>query len=304
MESRGVGGTFISSNPPHLSQYVVIVPVKHLDSSTTLFWKTLVDSFTEYGSRAGISIKFHYWPTEQISSPESRSLARNVSRRSVAGLVFITPPLSYEKEKLEILNNGTVPCAVILERAFVGKFNAATVVLDDISFIRKALDYFIRNGKRRVAVIANTRRENWWTDFNGIAKEKGIETRPYWNICVSNEARDSVRNLSNLRMQLPKGKLPDALLITDDNLAKFALAGLEDSGAAAVKNLDIISHSNFPFRGQTHLPVKFLGYDSAQVVEAFMRTLDRQRRGEKPVEVYEDVSAVFDDERMGLSSKL
>ncbi len=303
VESRGVGGTFISSNPPHLNQYVVIVPVKHLDSSTSLFWRTLVDSFTEYGSRAGISIKFHYWPTEQISTPESRSLARNVSRRSIAGLIFITPPLSYEKEKLELLNCASIPRTVILARDVVGKFNAAALILDGLSFTGKAMDSFIGSGKRRVAVVSNFRKEAWWRDFNGLAKEKGIETRPYWNISISDEDRGSARNLANLLMQLPKEKLPDALLITDDNLTEPVLSGLRDSGSAAVKNLKIISHSNFPFRGQTHLPVKFLGYDSAQVVEAFMRTLDRQRRGEKPVEVYEDVSAVFDDERMELSSK-
>ncbi|MFA6294767.1 MAG: GntR family transcriptional regulator [Victivallales bacterium] len=297
VESRGVGGTFISSNPPHLNQYAVIVPTKNIDSSTSLFWRTLADSFTEYGSRMDLSFKYCCWPTEQASTPENRALARNVSRRSIAGLVFITPPLSYENEKLELLNSGTVPRVVILPREGLGKFKAAAVVLDDLSFIRKALDYFIGNGRRKVAVIVNIRRESWWTDFNGAVKEKKIETRPYWNICVSNEARDSVRNLANLLMQLPREKRPDALLIADDNLAKAAFAGLRDSGSDAVKNLRIISHSNFPFSVHTQLPVKFLGYDSAQVVAALMKALERQRKGENPLEVYENVNAVFDDER-------
>jgi len=296
VESRGVSGTFVSSNPPHLNQYAVIVPVKHLDSSTPIFWRTLVDSFTEYGSGNDVSFKFHYWPTDQVSTQESRSLTRNVSRRSVAGLVFITPPLSYETEKLKLINSGSVPCSVILPMEAVGKFNAATVMLDGLSFIHKAMEYFVGNGKRKIAVIANFRREDWWKNFDCIVKEKKMETRPYWNISVSDMDRNSARNLSNLLMQLPKEKLPDALLIADDNLAMPVLEGLEDSGATAVKNLKIISHSNFPFRVHTQLPVKFLGYDSAQVVKAFMRTLERQRNGEKAVDVCEKVSPVFEDE--------
>lgn len=296
VESKGVGGTFVSANPPHLNQYVVIVPAKHLDSTIPLFWRTLVDSFAAYASNSDISIKFHYWPTEQVSTQESRSLARNVSRRSVAGLVFITTPLSYEKEKIALLNNGSVPSVVTLPREAVGKFNAASVTLDGLSFIHKALDYFAGNGRRRVAVIANVRKEDWWKDFNSIARKKNVETRPYWNISVSNEDRGIARNLSNLLMQLPKGKLPDALLIADDNLAMPVLAGLEDSGAANAKSLKIISHSNFPFRVHTQMPVKFLGYDSAQVVESFMRAIERQRKGEKPIGVFENVSAVFEDE--------
>ena len=298
VESRGVGGTFVSDNPPHLNQYVVIVPAKHLDNSTPIFWRTLVDSFADYASRNDISIKFHYWSAAQVSNPESRSLARNVSRRSIAGLVFITPPLGYETEKLKLINSGSVPCAVILHGEAVGKFNAATVILDGLSFIHKTMVYFIGNGRKRLAVIANFRKEDWWEDLKRIAKEKKIETRPYWNISVSNEDRGSARNLANLLMQLPEEKLPDALLIADDNLAMPVLAGLQDSGAAAARKLMIVSHSNFPFRVHTQLPVKFLGYDSAQVIESFMRVLERQRKGEEAVDVCEKVNPVFDDEIM------
>ena len=148
-------------------------------------------------------------------------------------------------------------------------------------------------------MIANPRSDGWWRDFHRTVAEKGIETRPYWTFCIGNDAREHVRNMANLLMQLPKGKLPDALLITDDNLAKSAFAGLEDSGSAAVQKLKIISHTNFPFTVNTRLPVTFLGYDSAQVVAACMRALARQRQGEAPAQVRENVIPVFDNELEG-----
>lgn len=295
VESRGVGGTFVSARPPHLNRYSVIVSAARLDDKAPLFWKTLVDSFSLLNSSSGVSIKVNYWPTEISSTPETRALASDVMRRSLAGVVFITPPLEHENDKEELLDSGRVPCAVLLSRKVVGKFKAATVALDNLEFIRMALDYFIENGRRRIAVISNLQPDDWWDDFNMVVGEKGIETRPYWKICVPNEIRGNVKSLANLLMQLPKDKLPDALLITDDNLAKASLEGLVDSGSKAVRNLVIVSHCNFPYRIRSSLPVKLLGYDSRQVAEASMKALGRIRKGENPVEVVEMVSPVFDN---------
>ncbi|OGV54619.1 MAG: hypothetical protein A2X45_24650 [Lentisphaerae bacterium GWF2_50_93] len=297
VESRGVGGTFVSSNPPHLNQFAVVIAADRLDDSTPLFWKTMVDAFSEMGQDPRMKMKICYWPAEQNLTPDAVELIRNVSRRSIAGLIFVTPPLSHEVEKTRLINGGNIPCAVALMKEVAGKFNAGTLVLDEISYIRKSLGYFIGNGKKKIAVIANLRYNDWWEHFDSNASEMGIETRPYWRISVANEAKSGLANIANLLMQLPKDKLPDALLIADDNLAKSAVEGIISSGnSAAVSRLKIISHCNFPYKIHAPLPMKYLGYDSRQVARAFMRVLERQRKGEKVADVVESVIPVFDDE--------
>ena len=296
VESRGIDGTFVSSSPPHLNQYAVVISASCIDGTVPLFWKTMVDAFSEIGQGPGKKIKICFWPTEQNLTPDAAELIRNASRRSIAGIVFVTPPLGYETEKIQLINSGKVPCAVALMKEVAGKFNAGTLVLDETSYIRKALNHFIGEGRRRVAVIANMRYNDWWENFDANADQMDIETRPYWKICVSNEARDGLVNITNLMMQLPKDKLPDALLIADDNLAKFADEGLVASGNAAVKKLKIICHCNFPYKVHTRLPMKFLGYDSRDIARTFMRILERQQKGEKAVKIVENVVPVFDDE--------
>ncbi|HBC85933.1 MAG TPA: hypothetical protein DCZ94_03160 [Lentisphaeria bacterium] len=296
IESRGVGGTFVSANPPHLNQFAVVISAACLDDSTPLFWKTMADAFSEMGRDPRMRIKVCYWAAEQNLTPDAVELIRNVSRRSIAGLVFITPPLSYENEKTRLINSGDIPCAVALMKEVAGKFNAGTLVLDEISYIRKSLEYFIGNGRRKIAVITNFRYNNWWENFESNAGRMGIETRPYWKICVSNEARGGLANIANMLMQLPKEKLPDALLIADDNLAKSVVDGLVDSGNSAVNRLKIVCHCNFPYKIHTQLPMKFLGYDSRQVAGTFMHILERQRKGEKAISIVENVKPVFDDE--------
>jgi len=296
IESRGVGGTFVSANPPHLNQFAVVISAERLDDSTPLFWKTMVDAFSNMGQDPRMKVKICYWPTEQNLTSDAVELIRNVSRRSIAGMVFVTPPLNHEIEKIRLINEGDVPCAVALMKDVAGKFNAGTLVLDETSYIRKSLGYFINNGRRKVAVITNLRYDDWWGNFENVAREMEVETRPYWKITVSNEARGGIANIANLLMQLPKDKLPDALLIADDNLAKSAADGLAASGNSAVKNLRIICHCNFPYRVHTQLPMKFLGYDSRDVARIFMRILERQRKGEKALKIVENVTPVFDNE--------
>ncbi len=294
LESRGVEGTFVSSAPPHLSHYAVVVDSNPVNSKSPMFWRALTDEFSKLNNAPGRTLKIYYCPLGAGPSGDFISLSKDVERHCVAGLIFIDNPFPYEGTAL-ICKPG-IPRVAVMGREGHERFNTATVTLRE-SFISKALDYFSGEGRRKVALITNYRKDDWWQEYYKALAERGMETRPYWIISSDIEMKSGVRNLTNLLLHLPEKDLPDAILISDDNLAEPAIYGLLDSGSKAVGKLRIVSHCNFPMQFSTPVQVKLLGPDSRQIIDACMKCLERQKSGEKAADVHETVELIFEDER-------
>ena len=296
IESRGSLGTFVAALPPHLNHYAVVVPGDSYQDDIPMFWRVLIDGFSALDMNSENTFKTYYCTRESGDSPDFYLLGKNVLRHTVAGIIFLTNPFMFKNSVL--LDTPGIPRVAIMDRVEGEKEynNVAMVSFVADAFVRKALDYFRQHDRKKIAVITNFRKDSWWRDFDQKIAQYGMESRPYWQITNHSIIHSGIRNVSNLLMQLPEDKLPDALLITDDNLTKDAIYGLIDSRSKAVDNLKIISHCNFPDIVPSPLPVKYLGFDSRQMIQACVSSLERQINGGEMTGIDEDVSPLFDDE--------
>ena len=59
---------------------------------------------------------------------------------------------------------------------------------------------------------------------------------------------------------------PDGLIIYDDNLLDDVISGVLQAGASIPRDLDLVSHCNFPWSMPTAVPVKRIGYDANETL--------------------------------------
>ena len=89
---------------------------------------------------------------------------------------------------------------------------------------------------------------------------------------------------ASLSPAVPKpDHVPDALLITDDNLVGPATAGLKALGIRCPTDVEVVAHANFPWPTASALPITRIGFDANQLLHLGIADLDRQRRApERP----------------------
>ena len=73
-------------------------------------------------------------------------------------------------------------------------------------------------------------------------------------------------------------KHPDALIIYDDNIVDFAMAGILDAGV----DVEIIAHANFPWVDCSGVPHTRLGYDMHELLRIFLSQLKSLNQNKKP----------------------
>ena len=103
------------------------------------------------------------------------------------------------------------------------------------------------------------------------------------------------QHFTQILMQLPPERRPDALVVADDHFVEGVTAGLLASNVPESELPTVIAYANFPKPPPAHLPVTFLGFDSVQVIRACIELLDAQNRGQMPARTT-PVPAVFASE--------
>jgi hypothetical protein len=73
------------------------------------------------------------------------------------------------------------------------------------------------------------------------------------------------------------------LFVVDDNLVESATAGLIAADVKVPSDLHVVAHCNFPWPSPSVLPVKRLGYDIRECLQACIDAIDRQCNGDRDV---------------------
>ncbi len=273
IEARGRQGTFVPDRPPHLFHYGLVILATRGDDSWNHFWEVLTIAARDLFDDGERSMSIY----EGIGGRDERHYPRlmhDVDARRFAGLIFATNPY--------LLLNTQVIDAPGIPRVMIGSPGAlaAHVELETEPFYARALDHLAGLGRRRVALLTVPGIPAGDLElFAAAAAARGMETRRHWQQAMVISSPGWSANLTELLMRRPvDGVVPDALLITDDNLVEPAMKGLEAAGVRVPEELAVVAHANFPDPTPSPLPITRLGYDAREILRRCVEGCDRQRR--------------------------
>ena len=274
--ARGRNGTFVVDHPPHRCRFGLVIPAA-LDQreSWPHFWRALMDEAGAlFGARDPRTLTV-YPGIEVRDERHYPQLLREVQAQRLAGLIFCTSPF--------YLGNSPVLTAPGLPRVSVGTRAGSAVPsvleLDVEGIFDRAIERFARLGRRRVALLTvpgidPAHRERF---LNGL-KRAGLATRPEWLQAAAIQYPYWAEHITRLLFRVGQDQLPDALLITDDNLVGPATAGMRSLDLRCPEKVEVIAHANFPSPTASALPITRLGYDLTQLLRQGIADLERQRQ--------------------------
>ena len=281
IETRHAQGTFVVAQPPHLNRYALIFhadPTELELGGWSRLYATLHNAAMKLQQREGRQFECFYG----INGPDTASYQRLLARAQAhqfAGLIFTTHPGRLVGSPL--LAPAGLPRVGLMSDASFAKV-LPQVAFDGRGWFEKAFDHLAARGCRRVAFVSQAGRRLPF-GFDGtpaaLARHK-LTTRPEWNLPLPLWT-DGAQHSVQLLMQ-SAGERPDALVITDDNVVKPALAGLLAAGVSVPEDVAVVAHANFPRSGPRGLPLTWLGYDNYAALAACVAVIDCQCRGDKP----------------------
>lgn len=280
VQPRGRSGTFVVDHPPHLFHYGLVIP-RSLDQRAQWphFWRALVDEAKDLFGKGPRSLTVYYG----IENRDERfypKLLRDVQARRLAGLIFVHNPT--------FLTNSPVLDQPGLPRVSVGAGSGGVVSsiirLDSRRIFDLALERFAAMGRTRIALltvpgIEPAHREHFLAEIQRL----GLTTRPEWLQAAVIDYPYWAEHLTRLLFRPGQDQVPDALLITDDNLVGPATAGLKALGIRSPIDVEVVAHANFPWPTASALPITRIGFDANHLLHLGVADLDRQRRApERP----------------------
>lgn len=288
-------GTFVVDNPPHLARYGVVF-LSASDEFKRNRFSTALDSEVRHlrHQRPDLEIAEYYGVDGHEDSEDYQRLVREVRAHRIAGLIFTAHPFPVKGTPL--LDEPGVPRVALMDA--LGELPVPIISLNMDSFFAHALDDLKARGRKRIAFLNPTGICDWQDKLLPLLAQRGMETRPFWWQCVAPENAETARFVAHLLMRCEER--PDALIIGDDNLLEYAVAGLVAAGTRVPEELTVVAHCNFPYPTPSALPVRRLGFDARRVLEACIRSIDSQRDNVEVPQVT-NIKAVFEEELTALS---
>ncbi|HEX3134843.1 MAG TPA: GntR family transcriptional regulator [Planctomycetota bacterium] len=280
VQPRGRSGTFVVDHPPHLFHYGLVIPGS-LDQRERWphFWRALADEAKVLFGKGPRSLTVYYG-IEMRDERYYPKLLRDVQARRLAGLIFVHNP--------SFLLNSPVLDLPGLPRVAVAAgprgVLSSVIGLDSQRIFDFALERFAAMGRKRIALltvpgIEPAHREHFLAEIQRL----GLTTRPEWLQAAVIDYPYWAEHITRLLFRQGQEQLPDALLITDDNLVGPATAGLKALGIRTPTDVEVVAHANFPWPTASALPITRIGFDAHQLLHLGVADLDRQRRApERP----------------------
>jgi len=151
--------------------------------------------------------------------------------------------------------------------------HAALVTLDFEGLIERACDRLIEKGKRFAIISPHTtilERSEERLASRGLRKNK------IWALHV---APVGCEHITELLFDRPDR--PDAIFVTDDNLVRPLLAGLERAKVRPGRDVFVLAHCNWPSPIGAGEGVEHIGFDAREVLALAKECVDAQREGQK-----------------------
>ena len=268
-------GTFVATDPPHLCRYAMSFPVQPVPGEPwSRFWTALHQAALSLQEPDTRQFGFYFGINDKTNSADFHRLMADARVHRFAGIVFASPPFALADT--DILAQPDMPRVGVMASPFLG---VPAVYPDFQSFYRRALAYLATRGRRRIANLSVAVDPDCVEQMMSLVRSLGMTSRPQWQQGCTLENTYAAGQIAHLLFAARGDEVPDALIISDDNLVEHACGGLIAAGVRVPQDLDVIAHCNYPCPAPNVLPVRRLGFDCARIMRQCIEIIDTGRRG-------------------------
>lgn len=279
-------GTFVAPRPPHLFHIAMTFDDNAADGrwfEQTRFLYALEQEAAAFSRSTPWTILPFNDTTRMtraidasaVDTPASRDLNERASHRRLAG-VIVTNPYSLNAAGFAV---GTPTVG------FAGTHDPPTtcvVRLDPRRFIDRALDDLKSRGRRRVAMLTSSTAPRVKVEhLYRAAADRGLLAQEPWvqgvSLAESHWARHAARAIFLGR----PGDRPDAIIVADEHLLDYALAGLGDQQVRVGRDVEVVTHCNFHWTPRPAMTVRRLGYLTREVLNTAIALIVEHRESGK-----------------------
>lgn len=279
LETNGAAGTFVTSDPPHLTRFGLVFPHRPGPGRPwSLFWSALRAEAEGIAKADDLDLPVFYDSPTARADTDFRSLLQSVVEDRLSGIVFMTLPFTFQDTP--ILDRPGIPRVTVASPHPGFQPRMPFLYVDFPAFVQRALDCVAEAGRRRVALITTSTEEEFEDDFCAGAARRRLATQPQWIHPVGVQAPRGAMRAAHLLMSLPAKERPDALIIADDNLVDPVTEGLAAAGVRVPRDLLVVAHCNYLNLPLARVPVTWLGFSARAILERCIDDLRKQRAGE------------------------
>jgi DNA-binding LacI/PurR family transcriptional regulator len=289
IQVNGRQGTFVVDNPPHLTNYALVFSSDPSIDNWTRFHAALQNEAQVLQQIRDFNIQIYYNINQHSESSDFRKLVKEVQSHRLGGIIFASNPFLVADTPL-LSDTGIARVAIMGDKH---DYNWPIVSNDSASFWQRAIQYLASRGRKRLGVLIPSGLQRSMEDhlLSSIG-QYSMTIQPHWIQGMTLGAPEFAANIMHLLMHSGQNERPDALIIADDNLVEHAMRGLVAAGVNVPNDVDVVAHCNFPYLTPSVLPVKRLGYDARQVLQACIDNLKNTQQ--KPLVTR--IPALFEEE--------
>ncbi len=275
IESRPRLGTVVVEHPPHLCHFALLLNERPTEFRYQCALRKDVARRNLDGPK---TFSIQYDIDRHASSPGQRKLMADIDSGRLAGCILDMHPKMLGDNPL--LHDRTVPKVALVGDSH--RPDIPSVTNDASAWFAQALDWLEQRGRRRIAWlgISNIGRRHIET-FKEEAIVRGMRTSSAWTLGVDYHYPRWVGNALAAMFQGDEQHRPDALLVTDDNIAEAAVAGLAECGLRIPEDIDVVALNNEPLPLDLPAAVQRIGFSITERVDACLSILDQMRAGKQ-----------------------
>ncbi|HEX3132817.1 MAG TPA: GntR family transcriptional regulator [Planctomycetota bacterium] len=281
INARGTLGTFVVERPPHLDRYALVFFNRPKSDGWLRFYDSLLTASTEVAAQTGHQVTPFFCSPDPAGERDHQRLQRALEAHALAGVIFTSHP--YPLDGSPVLTTTNVARVAIMWGDDFPRI--PKIAYDQRDFLAQACAWCARHRRKGLALM--TVQGQFSTALiDELTALHHLDSPAHWRQTVHPTHAPSARACAHLLVHDGQRQRPDALLVSDDNLVEYALAGLADAGVRVGRDVEVVVHANFPEprRAAASLMtnVQRLGYDARITLATCVDLIDAQRLGRSP----------------------
>ncbi len=261
VRARGRLGTFVAERLPQ--QYRVGLAVGPRLSSTreaSRMIRALEFEAARINEAGPWEVRVYEGVNEPGGKAQRRVLA-DARHQCLAGLFIVATPL--DAMPLDALREAGLPMIAMTGKAEAHGLPGSVL----LPYLDRAVQRIVEARRKRPGIINSTLVSPDLKAWRAELDKHGLPFDAYRAVTALPADGQAVRVAVYHMMQQPKTRRPDALLITDDHMVEPVTKALRDAKVRCPEDVLVIAHCNYPLPPPHHVPVTFIGYDLAEVMD-------------------------------------
>jgi hypothetical protein len=295
LASRGKYGTFVAPSPP-CHRDCALAFFSHPGGPGWSWWYwAIYQEALRFSLPGGGRLKIFFDADTGLDESFQDSLYGCALRRLFKGIIFAFSPYKLIGTPLMSKDLG-IPRVGYCSPFKDGYKWFKTITPDNDLFLERAFERLAGLGRKRAgSVIMPETDKNVLEKFMSIAASKGIELSPWHIQAASREVPRWASNAVQLMLKADAPSRIDGLLVGDEHLVVDALDGIQQSGLIVGKDIDVVTHCNYPVRNEFPAKVVRLGLPARDFLVKSVELIEAIKKGAK-APIVSTVNPLFKEE--------